>query len=60
MSQIVQFRRPEAPESCNSVFVECNGSPEPHARHMESLGYVVVNEPVRGVGRAPLRSELAR
>jgi hypothetical protein len=60
MSQIVQFRRPEAAEGTSSVFVECNGSPEPHVRHMESLGYVVVNEATRGAGRPPMRSELTR
>jgi len=60
MSQIVQFRRPEAPEGSNSVFVECNGSPESHVRHMESLGYVVVDEPTPGAGHPPMRSELSR
>jgi hypothetical protein len=60
MSQTIEFRRPEAPEGSNSVFVECNGSPEPHVRRMESLGYVVVDEPTRGAGRPPMRSELMR
>ena len=60
MSQIVQFRRPEAPEGSNSLFVECNGSPESHVRQMESLGYVVVDEPTTGSGRPLMQSELRR
>lgn len=60
MSQTVQFRHPEAPEGAHNVFVECNGSPEEHVRRMESLGYVVVDEPRHGAGRAPMRSELTR
>lgn len=58
MSQIVQFRRPDAPEGSSSLFVECRGSPEAHVRRMESLGYVVITEPERG--RVPLRSDFTR
>jgi len=60
MSQIVQFRRPEAPAGTSNVFVDCNGSPEPHVRRMEALGYVVVEEPAQRTGRPPMRSELTR
>ena len=54
MSQIVQFRRPDAPEGSSSIFLDCRGSPEVHVKRMESLGYVVINKPP---GLSPLRSE---
>ncbi len=60
MSQIIQFCRPEAPEGAGNVFVECEGSPDAHVRRMASLGYVMVDEPKRGAGRLPMRSELTR
>ena len=61
MSQIVRFHRPEAPKSVCSMFVADEDSAPTHIRHMQSLGYTVVNDSPPPAGRPPMRSEfLAR
>jgi hypothetical protein len=60
MSQIVRFRRPEAPEKVCRMFVEGNEPAAAHVRRVEALGYSVVDVFLPAAGSSPAPSEVPR
>jgi hypothetical protein len=58
VSQIIRFRRPEAPDSICSMFVADEGSTETHIRRIQSLGYIMIVDSTPLAGRPQMRSEL--
>jgi hypothetical protein len=60
MSQIVRFRRPDAPECVCSMVVGDDDSAAPHIRRVESLGYTVVDVLPPPAELPPMRPEFPR
>ena len=58
MSQIIRFRRLDAPESICSMFVADENSTETHVRRIQSLGYTMIVDSTPLTERPPIESGL--